>query len=546
MRSFPSPAVRTSPAVRISAAVRVAVACVAVAVLAACGQVAVEPGDAAPVDARDPYGAPAGSEGAPTAGGTLVLAMDRDVVGFDPTVQNSNMVATAIYDSLMRFDADGEVQPYLAEGMESPDGGTTWLLTLREGVRFHDGTPLDAEAVVVNTQRHIDVGSSPANRFARQIAGMRAVDPLRVEFTLAAPLGDFPVAFAQTFNSGTLGVIISPAELARPDADVARRPVGAGPFRFVEWRPGTRVVVERNDDYWQEGLPHLDGLEFRPLTDTETRQSSIANGDVDVSFAAYNQELVRSVDDPGLRVYYGPGSGGEYLYFNHDRAPFDDRRMREAFIRAIDLDALAVAEYRGHMSRAVTMFSPDTPHSNPEAAQAWPEFDADRARALVEEYRAEGGDPDFRFVTTQNRVPFAEFVQAQLAAVGVTVEVEFFDLAQYSSAVAQSRDFQLAQWVGPFDNPYPAVQRLLHSEGNTNFGNYANPRVDELLDLAESTADEGERVRAYQDVELVAAEDLSHMWFSRSYLSTITDPAVHGVDRYVTREMFFASTWLQR
>jgi peptide/nickel transport system substrate-binding protein len=521
------------------------VAVLAVAAIAACGQ-AVAPGTSSPVGARDPYGAPSDSEGAPVRGGSLVLAMDRDVVSFDPTVQNSNMVATAVYDLLMRFDENGVVKPYLAEGMSTPDGGSTWLLHLRDGVRFHDGTPLDAAAVIVNTQRHVDIASSPANRFARQITTMRASDPLTVEFTLVEPLGDFPVAFAQPLTSGTLGMIASPTELARPGSDIARNPVGAGPFRFVGWQPGASVLVERYDDYWQEGMPYLDALEFRPLTDTESRFASVANGDVDVSFGAYNQELVRAAEDPALRVYYGPGNGGEFLYFNHTRAPFDDRRMREAFIRAIDLNAMAVAEYRGSMSRAVTMFAPGSAYANPEAEQAWPAFDQARSRALIDEYRADGGNPDFLFVTSQNRVPLAEFMQAQLAAVGVDMQVQFFDLAQFSSAVGQSRDFQLAQWVGTFDNPYPAVQRLLRSDGNSNYGNYSNPRVDELLDIAETSTDGGERAQAYQEVELLAAQDLSHMWFSRSYLSTITNRRVHGMDRYTTRDMFFATTWLER
>lgn len=524
---------------------RSTVAVLAVAALAACGQT-VTPGSSSPVAPRDPYGAAPDSEGAPKDGGSLVLAMDRDVVSFDPTVQNTNPVATAIYDSLMRFDDGGAVVPYLAEGLTSADGGSTWLLDLRDGVRFQDGTPLDAAAVVVNVQRHIDTASSPANRFARLIAAMREVDPLTVEFTLSRPLGDFPVAFAQPLNTGTLGMIISPAELARPGSDVARSPVGAGPFTFVEWQPGSRVVVERNDDYWQPDLPHLDRMEFRPLTDTESRFASIENGDVDVSFSAYNQELVRGAENPNLRVYYGAANGGEFLYFNHTRAPFDDPRMREAFVRAVDMDALALAEYRGSISKAVTMFTPGAAYADPEAEAAWPTFDQARARQLVEEYKAEGGDPSFLFVTTQNRVQLAEFLQAQLAAVGVDMRLQFFDLAQFSSAVGQSRDFQLAQWLSTFENPYPSVQALLRSDGSTNYGNYANPQVDELLDVAEGTTDEAERNRAYQEVELLAAKDVSHMWFSRSYLSTITRTDVHGMDRYLTRDMFYATTWLDR
>ena len=514
--------------------------------LAACG--AADPGARGSVSlqARDPYGGDAAAEGQPKVGGRLVMAMDREVVSFDPTVQNSNMAANALYDTLLKLDAQGHAQPYLAASMTSPDGGRTWLLGLRDGVRFQDGTPLDAQAVVVNVQRHIDTISSPAHAFAAKIASMRAVDPRTVEFVLDAPLGDFPVVFAQPITYGSLGLIVSPTALAAQGKDIGRRPVGAGPFRFVEWVRDSRIVLERNPDYWQQGLPRLDALEFRPLPDTESRYASIENGDVDVVFGGYNQELVRGLANPGLRVYYGPGSAGEYLYFNFTRAPFDDRRMREALIRALDLNALAASQYSGRLVPATSLFAENSPYHSQAASDAWPRFDQERARALIAEYRAAGGNPDFTFKTTQARVPFAEFVQAQLAAVGVQVQVQFSDLAQFSSSVVQSGDFQLTTWVGGFDAPFPAATRLLRTGGNTNYGRYSNPKVDALLDEAAQTSDEAVRTRAYQQVEQLVGADLSMAWFSRSYLSTITEPQVKGIDRYVSRDMYFATTWLDR
>ncbi len=498
------------------------------------------------IQAVRPWGGDPATEGQPTPGGTLRLGMDREIISFDPTVQNANPAAFAVYDSLMRLTPDGSAQPYLAQSMDSPDGGTTWRMGLRPGVHFGDGTPLDAQAVVVNVQRHIDKVASPAHSYAEQIESMTVLDPLTVQFVLRGPLGSFPVVFAQPTFTGTLGMIISPAALQQWGDDIGRHPVGAGPFRFVEWIPDSRLVVERNTDYWRHGMPYLDRVEFRPLSDTESRYASIQNGDVDVILAAYNQELVRAFADPGLAVYYGPGNSGELLYFNFARPPFDDRRMREAVVSALDLRSLSASLYSNQLVPADSLFDAASDMHTAAASQAWPAYDPERARALVDAYRAGGPAPVITMKTTNARVPFGEFVQAQLAAVGIEVRLQFYDLAQYSSQVVQSGDFDLTTTVGSFDAPFPSVARLLGTGGNSNYGKYSNPQVDTLLDEAASTVDETRRTEAYQQVEQAVNDDLAVCWVSRGYLATVTRPEVKGVDRYVSRDMFYATLWLDR
>lgn len=497
----------------------------------------------------NPYGSDPATEGEPRDGGVLVMGTDREAIGFDPTSQNTNMAALAVFDSLLKLNPDGTPEPYLAESMGSADGGLTWRMGLRDGVRFSDGTPLDAASVVLNVQRHIDKPASPGFRYASQIATMTAVDPLTVEFVLKEASGAFPAAFALNFTAGNLGAILSPAAIARHGDQIANNPVGAGPFVLTSWTRDSRMELTKNPDYWQEGLPHLDGLEFRPLPDTESRYASIENGDVDLIFGGYHTELLRGLDNPNLVAYYGPGHGAEFVYFNHDQAPFDDHRMREAFVRGIDLDALAATQFRGQMERATGWFGDDSAYQTPEAAAAWPAFDLERARALVAEYVAEGGSATVAYKTTNapNRVAFAEFLQAQMAAIGITLEPQFFDLAQYSSSVVQSRDFQVAGWVGgPVDAPYPSTGNYLATGGNANYGNYSNPAVDAALEDAASTTDETERTRLYQQVQLMTNQDIPVAYYSRGYLSTIAKPEVRGVVRYLTRDMFFATTWLDR
>ncbi|MHA6616444.1 ABC transporter substrate-binding protein [Pseudonocardia sp. DLS-67] len=529
----------------------VAAAGLAALLVAGCGAAPgmdQAPGGESVIRTTNPYGGDPASEGTPKSGGVLVMGTDREAAGFDTTVQNTNQAATAVYDSLLKLD-DGKPEPYMAESMESPDGGRTWLLGLRAGVRFSDGTPLDAQAVIVNVQRHIDKASSPGHRFTEPIEAMRAVDPLTVEFRLNQPFGQFPAAFAANFTGGSLGMIISPAALEQWGDDIAMHPVGAGPFMLTDWVRDSRMQLTRNPDYWQSGLPRLDGLEFRPLPDTETRYASLENGDVDLIFGGYHTELLRGAENPNLRVYYGSGHGAEWSFFNFQRPPFDDRRMREAFIRAIDRDALGATQYRGQWEPANGYFGNDSEYNTPEATAAWPTYDPDRARQLVQEYVADGGSATVEYKTTNapNRVAFAEFLQAQMAAVGITLKPLFYDLAQYSSQVVLSGDFQVGGNVGgPVDAPYPAASNVFHTGGSQNYGDYSNPEVDAALDQAAASLDEAERTRLYQRVQLLTNQDLVESYYSRGYLSTVAKPEVKGVVRYLTRDMFFATTWLDR
>jgi ABC-type transport system substrate-binding protein len=499
----------------------------------------------------NPYGGDPAAEGAPKSGGVLVMGTDREAAGFDPTKQNTNQAATAVYDSLLKLNDQGAVEPYLAKSMDTPDNGKTWVMGLRDGVQFSDGTPLDAQAVITNVQRHIDAKASPGHRFTEPIESMRATDPLTVQFSLKQPFGSFPVAFTNSFTTGAVGMIISPAALAQYGDDIVSHPVGAGPFVLKDWARDSKMTLTKNPNYWQKdkGLPRLDGLEFRPLPDTETRYASIANGDVDLIFGGYQTELLRGTQDPKLTVYYGSGSGAEWSHFNFTRAPFDDRRMREAFIRGIDRNAMAATQYSGQMEEVKGYFGSQSPFTTPEAEAAYPTYDPEKAKALVKEYVAGGGSAtvDYKTTNAPNRVQFAEFLQAQMAAIGITLQPKFYDLAQYSSQVVQSGDFQLAGNVGgPIDNPYPASSNVFRTGGSQNYGKYSNPEVDKLLDDAAASTDDAQRTKDYQQMELITNQDLALSYYSRGFLSTVAKPEVKGVVRYLTRDMFFATTWLDR
>jgi peptide/nickel transport system substrate-binding protein len=512
----------------------------------ACGEAGGRAATApAGLDASQPFGGDTAAEGNPTSGGTLTVGMYSEARSFDPTV-GSNLIASAVYDSLLKMDGNGDPQPYLAKSMTTPDNGKTWLLGLREGLTFHDGTPLDADAVIFNVARQRDKSTALGHLYTEPIDAMTAVDPLTVEFVLKRPTGSFPVAFALPFSSGNLGSIASPTAVQEEGDNYGRNPVGAGPFRFVQWIPNNRIDVTRFDNYWQAGKPYLDGISFRPLPDTETRYASVVNGDIDLDIGGFFTEAQRSSLDQNLETYYGPGGDGEFLYFNFSKKPFDDPRMREAVIRAIDPKALNATQYRDAGDLAATAFAEGDQYFSRRAADAYPTYDPERAKQLIADYRASGGNPDFTFqdATSPNNVQFATFLQAQWAAVGLNVKLQLDDIATVITTVVQGGNFQMLHWIsGPYENPYPFMYNQFHTGGINNYGKYSNPQVDAALDEATSTTDPAIRIAAYQKAQELLNSDLAVAWMARAAKAAIARPNVKGVSRYLSSELFWGGTW---
>lgn len=527
-----------------------ALAAAVVLLAGACGG-AAQPTNAGPesvLNSSHPYGGDPATEGTPVDGGTLTVGVQAESSSLDPTSASAQPLAASIYDSLLKLDDKQEPQPYLAQSMKTTDNGTTWIMGLRPGVTFHDGTPLNADAVIFNVRRMIDQKTSPGHLYTQLIKTMTAADDYTVRFDLTQPNGSFPFGFALPFSQGNLGSIASPAAVQKWGADYARHPVGAGPFRFVEWIPDNRLVVEKFDQYWQKGLPHLDQIIFRPIPDTDSRMASIANGDVDMALAGYHAEILRASQDPNLVVYYGQGGGGQYLNLNVNEAPFDDRRMREAIARSIDLKALSATQFKNVMDEARTSFPPGSPYFSQEASDLWPSFDLDAAKKLVEDYRRSGGDPTFTLSTSNapNNVSLATFLQAQWAAAGITVQLDFKDLTSFIQLCVSGK-FQASTTVlGPWPSAYPSMYAMFHTGGAVNYGRYSNPAMDAALDEAQRTTDDAARAAAYQKADVIANQDIAFIWLARGYLGTVTRKNVHGVERYLSRENFYSTVWLDK
>jgi len=452
----------------------------------------------------------------------LVVGLNAEPKSLDPhatTAQNDFRIVVNLYEGLVRF-AEGslDVEPALAESWEVSADETEYLFHLRDGVTFHDGTDLTAEAVVFNFERMLDgahpfadTGPFPLASFMfGAIEGVEAVDERTVRFRLSEPFAPLLAHLAYP-----TGLIVSPAAVREHGAAFGRHPSGTGPFRFVAWEPSRLVRLERSDDYWGEPA-RSEELLFRPIGDAMTRVAELRAGALDVvpELSADHVAWFREAD--GFTVHESIGPHLWFLILNAKEPPFDSRAMRQAVNYAIDKEALVDEILRGTAEVAASPIVPAFDWAHDPDLAPYP-HDPEKARALV----AEAGYGDGAEVTLLipssgsgmlEPVAMATAIQADLKAVGVEVVIETFEwntyLGKVNAGLEGLGDMAAMAWMtdDPDTLPYLALRSAAHPPG-FNSGYYANPDVDRLVEAARRETDRAERGRLYRDVARLVHDD---------------------------------------
>ncbi|MBJ7454152.1 MAG: ABC transporter substrate-binding protein, partial [Blastococcus sp.] len=300
--------------------------------------------------------------GDPVDGGEITVALEAETNSWLPGEGTFNQpgvnVAWTIYDPLMHRTEDGALEPYLAESLEPNAELTEWTLTLRPDVQFHDGTPLDAQALKTIFDDYLKAPGANTAASLAEVTSLDVVDDLTAVYRLSQANAAFPELLISP-----PGWPFSPTAAAGAGEDAGAEPVGTGPFRFVSWQRDSNLVVEKNEDYWQEGLPHLDRITFRPIPDEDTRLASLQSGDVDVMQSLRQGTVIRARDLEGVDNYehLGSNSGGGTV--NTSKPPFDDVRVRQALAYALDQEALIEVLGGAGVTPPTTQFySEDSPY----------------------------------------------------------------------------------------------------------------------------------------------------------------------------------------
>jgi peptide/nickel transport system substrate-binding protein len=457
-------------------------------------------------------------------GDRLVVARSTDAVSLDPARTNdieSLEVAEQVYGRLVRFAA-GRLEPEadLATSWSVSDDGTIWTFELRPNVRFQDGTPVDAEAVVFSFERQIlpeHPNHEPDFAWTRSyhnIRRVRVAGPLRVQFEIDRPYAPFLANLAMG-----PAAIVSPTAVRKWGHEFGRHPVGAGPYRFVEWIPGDRITLERNPDYWDEPA-RTRYLVLLAMPDSRQRLQALESGAADVIQQLAPDDLALVRLHPDLRLVMTPAALVSYLAMNTQRRPLNDPRIRRAIAHAIRTEALVKLVYQGLGIPAIGPLPPNVWGARSDVV-TYP-YDPAKARKLLAEAGWQGArEPPLKLFAPSASTQYmpdpervAGIIKNCLAEVGVSVDVVLSDPADHQRALwAGEHDLALHGWFNDNGDPDNFLYTLLDSDNTTgsrpsNIAFYSNGWFHDVIGMAQRTTDRAERERLYSQAQAILATDL--------------------------------------
>ncbi|MGY1839586.1 MULTISPECIES: ABC transporter substrate-binding protein [unclassified Modestobacter] len=454
--------------------------------------------------------------GEPVSGGEITVLEDASFAGswpagLDPatnTTGGSNIAMNqAIFGGLflLRADDDGtnaEVAPNQAESYEISEDGTQFTVTLREGIEFSDGTPLDAEAVRWNWERDLanPCTCKPTWPLAEE-NGIEVLDPLTIRLTFTRP---YPAILA-SFPSANVNWIASPTAVQEQgEDDFAINPVGAGPFTVVENQLSSRLELAKNENYFKEGLPYLDGLTFQSIGGDQPAYQALQAGQAQAYEGLNTTPLLDQAEASGqLQVTIQPATSPYVIQLNTAIAPFDDVRAREAIYRATDFEAINEGIFGGKYDVSQSFTGPGGKFHQPEI-EGYPEYDLDRAKELVEEL----GGLTVRLGTISNYVAtqINTALQTQWQEAGIDVEINDYQLSGVIQEFTSGQWQAMLQTAGAWD-PAAGVGVGFRFASGVPYSGVNDPELDQLLNDASATVDEEERADLYRQAGELIAEN---------------------------------------
>lgn len=470
-----------------------------------------------------------GSSGGSSGGGdgdkTLVFGRGGDSTSLDPsrtTEGETFKVTINIYETLLTFEDEGTaVEPGLAKEWEASDDGLTYTFELQEGVKFHDGTDFNAEAVVKNFERWAGGNADQFPYYNTMFGGFEGDEGHVIEsveadgehtvvFTLKRPQAPFLKNLAMDMFA-----IASPTAIEEQgDDDFERNPVGTGPFKFVEWKANDSITVEKFEDYWQEGKPKLDKIIFRSIPDNASRLNALTTGEIDLADGINPSDGESIENNQELQLFERPSMNVGYLGLTVTREPFGDKLVRQAINHAIDKESIIDAFFEGRADVAVNPMPPSISGYNDEIEGY--DYDPEKAKELLEEAGFADG---FEMELWAMPVPrpympdgekVAEVIQKNLADVGITAKIVSHEWATYLDLAEKGEaDAFMLGWTGDNGDPDNFIYALL-DEDNIGSNNYTYFKHDEMHDLlieAQTEVDEEKRIELYKEAQEIVHEE---------------------------------------
>ena len=479
----------------------------------------------------------------PVSGGSISMITMSEPRIMDPAVMSNSyatngVVGNALFGTLLTDKLDGSFDFVLAKSLKSDDGGTTWVLTLRDGLTFSDGSPMDAEDVAFNWERIKDPQLGSQTRSDAESIDSMSPEGQVLTFTLTEPIANFGHAISYT----SLNWIAKPEALEAGQAAFDKAPIGAGPFVLDSWSRGGKMILKRNDHYFDDPKPYLDEVVVTANGDEGQRFSTVESGGADAtlhSSAAYYKRALEA----GLKGQLPGMNGGIAMYFNARFAPFDDPRAREAVAKAIDLEAVNDAAYEGEGEVPKTFFTKDSPFYTDTPLTA---YDKDAAQRLFDELADEGKPVTFMITawqTTESR-RVAEAMQAQLSSYkNVNADLEVLDFPA-ATAKVNAREFQMISGGVGSRDPETAVSRVLFGDSSGNVPGVKDKEMDAALLRGRLSTDIEERKAAYDDMAARFAATNPAILYTRYTSGVSYNPkTLAGLIQYANGSVRLDSAW---
>jgi peptide/nickel transport system substrate-binding protein len=498
-------------------------------------------------------GSPAGAQDGPTRGGTLVVAISADPGHLNPAITTSgatHAAAELLYNGLLGRDESGGPLPELAESWQVEQAGAVYRFRLRQGVKWHDGTPFTSADVKFSFEEVLlKLHARTRASMAGALVAIETPDAHTVVFRFKQPYA--PLLYQLDATEAPI-VARHVYQGADPQTNPANAsPVGTGPFRFVSYKKGAEIRLARNPGYFKPGLPHLDELVMRIIPDPSTQVLALESGEVDFLWVVPGPHQSRLRQDARIRMAqtaYNPGGSNCIMTvgFNLERPVLKDPRLRRAVAHAIDRQPFLAQILFGEGKVAAAPISSGIPWAHADGV-AMPRFDRGEAERLLDAvgWKREGEGPRVArgvagvgdgtrlaidFLHFPVFAKYGELLRQQLGAVGIAVTLRPLEPAVFAPTVFKDRNFDtnvISYCNGP--DPEIGVRRMYHSSQIgpapfTNAAAYRNPRVDALFDEAGRTVERDKRSILYRQVQEILVRDLPYHWLVET-LSTRAWPA---------------------
>lgn len=463
--------------------------------------------------------------GKPVYGGTIRYALARSFDNFDPAFSlEAGMVSTlySIFNTMVHYNYDGQIVPELASSWEFSADGKVVTFHLQPGVKFQDGTALDADAVKWNYDRFLDTKSGSARRadLVPPLDKVEVVDKQTVRFTLTAPFRPFLATL-----SDRPGMMASPTAVQKLNSysdrngDFGRKPVGSGPYILKEWVPGSHFALVKNDSYWQKGVPYSEGAYLPIIADKLVQFAMLRTGEMDIMDEMVATDALLAQKISGLKLSTLAGSRFRVIMFRVSKEPWNNKALRAAFAYAQDRKILVNVLYQGLASPAYDPTGPAYGDWFDDTIKVY-DYDTQKAKQKL----AEAGYPNgFSYEQPCSNNTFetqwCETEQSMLANVGIKMEIRPWNSVSYFSDWGQLKhDGPIISGIFARVDPHINLKRWFHSTGSSNLSSktgYSNPEVDKLIDEAAIVYDMAKAKQIYNKLQTTMAEDAN--WIYQVY-----------------------------